>query len=250
MLPDKVLKKQYTKITSTDAVKAKVKEELTDKVADQQIDPIYEVLIKAFNAWEGGKLSLFKDKLRAHIKAGSPFKFADTVLDKLIETVINQTLNIKVEPITQSDERYKTFLLAIPKATKTILERTLSEDEEMFGVFLEEKDKKGKFQQYLALLIINVNDMMWIPATPDKATLENGTELKGADFQRMFQPILDEAYPKKADRGVVKIIGPKEGEVYVGEIFSTKKRETLKDDEKRLELENGYTMELFVARTK
>jgi hypothetical protein len=252
MIAEAVLDKPQTKPVSTDKIRDAIKNDLTTKIAESQINSIYEAANKVVMNYKGTKTgnkkhNELKETLREQLKANTIFKFSDSILDNILNVFENRMINIEVKKL-QFDDYYNEFMGTIIAETQTIFERALHNDTPAWGIYLDEQFPDKSIKRYLVVVIVQVGDMIWIPTIPDKATLENGDELTRIDFSKLFQPIYETLFPTKKDRGMVRVTGPKGGQHLAGEVFTPKTRDQYKPEEKKVELDNGYSIEIFVTK--
>jgi hypothetical protein len=251
MIAEAVLGKRHLKPTSSEKIKTVLRETIGDKVADNHISHIFERINDTFAEWNAAgpiKTRLLKEKLRERLKQYGVFKFSDATLEQFIDIFMSRTLNIYCAEVDKAGELYKAFLDNIVNQVSNSLTRCLNDETKVWGIHLEETHPDNTVHTYLAVILIEVDEFIWIPATPDRAELENNEELKRSDFTSLFRPLYEMIFPTKKDRGLVRVNGPRGGEHLCGEIYSPKKRDEYTEGQKTIQLSNGYSMSLFVKK--
>lgn len=245
MLATAVLGKNYRSLTSRENAKKAITERLSPKMAESYVQEVINTITQTFeDATKEGitKKDQIKDKMSAKLGDKKLFKFTQSLLEEMIEHLESRSIEIYIRPLPRDSEDFDNFLTRTLNDTATVMERALQGEETMWGIYFKEGEER-----VLISPIIQLGDMIWIPASTCEIELDNGDKLTSMDISRMLMPIMDAAYTKKQDRGAVEITGPKGGKYPCGQIYTHKKRDSLTAEEKTIKLANGYSAELFVV---
>jgi hypothetical protein len=243
MVTAAVLGKKFRSLTSRDNAKACLTTKLKNKLNENNVQEVITTITQAFeDSTKKGieKKDKLKEEIQAKLGEKRLFKFTQTLLEEMIEALESRSIQIFIQTINRDHRDFKEFLEHTLNDTATVMDRALL-DQPMWGIYFKEGDS-----QLLISPIIQLGDCLWIPAATCEIEMDNGDKLAPVDISRMLTPIMDLAYTKKQDRGSVEITGPKGGKYPCGQIYTAKKRDQFKEEEKKIELANGYVAELFV----
>jgi hypothetical protein len=246
MLATAVLGKSYKSLTSRENAKKELEKHLTPLLSEAYVNDTITLLTQIFeDATKIGitKKDALKEKMSAELGNRKLFKFAQSLLEEMIQSLEDRSIEIYIRPVTKDSEGFQQFLGNTLNDTATVMERALS-DQPMWGIYFKEGDAT-----LLVTPIIQLGDMLWVPACTCKIELDNGDELKPLDISRMVKPIMETAYAKGQDKGAVEVTGPKGGKYPCGQIYTPKKKDQYTQEEKKIELQNGYVLDLFVTKT-
>lgn len=245
MIATAVLGKNFRSLTSRDNAKTAIKTHLYKCLSETYVEEVIATITTAFeDASKQGitKREALKEAMAAKLGDKKLFKFTQTKMDYMIEALESRSIEIYIRPVTKDSDAFQEFLQNTLGDTATVMERAIT-DEEMWGIYF----KEGAASLLVSPIIALQKEILWIPASTCEIEMNNGEKLSTKDTARMIAPIMDLAYTKKQDKGAVEITGPKGGKYPCGQIYTSKKRDQLKPEEKKIELANGYILEMFVT---
>lgn len=245
MVATAVLGKNFKALTSRDNVKESIKKRLASKLSENYVNEVITTITQVFedSSKEGVvKKDALKDRMSAKLGDKKLFKFTQGTLEEMIEDFESRSIEIYIKEITKDSDEYKDFIDRTLNDTATVMERALS-DQPMWGIFFKHGD-----DILLISPIIQLGELLWVPAVTCEIELNNGDKLAPIDISRMLIPVMEAAYTGKQDKGAVEVTGPKGGKYPCGQIYTNKKRDQLTPKEKKIELQNGYVLDLFVVK--
>ncbi len=247
MIAKAVLGRKFRSITSRDNVKKDMEGKLKSKLNSSYIEEVIQTITHTFEdvSKKGiDKKDKIKDAMIERIAEKRVFKFTQSILEEMIEALTSRSIEIFVQSITREHRDFQDFLQRTLGDTATVMERAIG-TEPMWGLYFKEGET-----QCLISPIIALQDHLWLPSATCEIEMDNGDKLAPMDISRMLMPVIEAAYEKKQDRGAVEITGPKGGKYPCGQIYTCKRRDQMKETEKKIELSNGYVLELFVVAKK
>jgi hypothetical protein len=248
LVAEPILKKQFRTITSKEVIKKRLKDDITKHLHENFINDTLTDLSAAFDAWnkEGGKKDKLKELIAQTVGKRKVFKFTQGTLDHMVDLLLSQSISLKVEKIKNplDSQDFQDFLTYTLEDTARVLTQGLT-DQPLYGVFFLHGNSRN-----LATPLIELSDkFLWVPSLPSEGELEDGTQLKRVDICRIFQPVIDEGFAGKKERGSVEVTGPRGGKFLCGEVYSSVNKADLKAKDKVIPLANDYSLELFVTKT-
>lgn len=248
MIATAVLGKNFRSLTSRENAKTAIKTHLDKCLSETYINDVITTITTAFeDASKQGimKREALKETMASKLGDKRMFKFTQTKMDYMIEALESRSIEVYIRPVTKDRDDFQEFLQNTLGDTATVMERAIT-DEEMWGIYF----KEGGCSLLISPIIKLNDETLWIPASTCEIELNNGEKLASNNISRMLIPIMDLAYTKKQDKGAVEVTGPKGSKYPCGQIYTSKKKDQLKPEEKKIELANGYILETFVTITK
>lgn len=245
MVATAVLGKNFKALTSRDNVKESMKKRLSSKLSENYISEVITTITQVFeDASKEGVIrkDVLKDRMSARLGDKKLFKFTQGTLEEMIEEFESRSIEIYIRELDKDSDDYRDFIARTLNDTATVMERALT-DQPMWGIYF----KHGE-DRLLISPIIQIGEFLWCPSVICEAELENGEKLAPIDVSRMLIPVMNAAYKTKQDKGGVEVTGPKGGKYPCGEIYTNLKKDQLTPKQKKIELANGYVLDLFVTK--